>query len=65
MFGQFDLRKLDGEFHAAERKNMEADRLLNDKIEAVRADTQYMRGVLDTLNKRVENLESNRRHDGP
>lgn len=64
MFGRVDLRQLDGDFRAAERDNKQAHKDLNDKIEAVRADTQYMRGVLDTLNKRVEDLKSNRRHDG-
>lgn len=63
MFGRVDLRQLDGEFRAAERDNKKAHKDLNSKIEAVRADTQYMRGVLDTLIKRVEDLGSSRRHD--
>ena len=60
IFGNVSLTKLDKEFRDAEDShakaadaNESAHRALNDKIGAVREDTSYIRGVLDTIKDRI------------
>ena len=57
---KFDSLKV--KFDSHEAKNEEAHRDLGAKIDAVRDDTQYMRGVLDTLKERMNSSKSSRDH---
>lgn len=64
---KFDSLKVKFDSHEAkfdshEAKNEEAHRDLGAKIDAVRDDTQYMRGVLDTLKERMNSSKSSRGH---
>ena len=54
LFGHVSLKTLKEKFDSHETKNEEVHRDLGAEIAAVRDDTQYMRGVLDTLKERMK-----------